>query len=410
VTGAEMGSKGSRPGDLHRRRVLLLAESAGLAAVLSHLLDPADRLSRIGSLRELAETRALENTDVVVLDVPAEDRAAAVGQIRRRYLGPLVVLATRGENIGGLRLDDAATLLARPFSADDLGAALAAPGGSRPLGLWTTEPAPPTDRLRSPTGGPGTGPGGSATAPVPPATTSAGAAGVGAAAGAGAGTARAGAAGTGAAGTGAAGAVAADKGAAGVGAAAAASKAAELKAAARQAPVRAAQATGNGPVGPVERVQRLLIRFTEGWQAKRRFRVAGFSVFALVAFTVAFALAAQGRCGPGCDAFGTGFSPAPTIAPSESHAPATTGPKRATTTTGATGSPGTGAFRGISGGRLATTTTVRRATTTTRKPGGSPTTRPATTRPVTTQSTAPPTTAPPTTAPPTTAPPTTGGA
>jgi hypothetical protein len=390
VTGAEMGSKGSKPGDLHRRRVLLLAESAGLAAVLNHLLDPADRLSRIGSLRELAETRALENTDVVVLDVPAEDRAAAVGQIRRRYLGPLVVLATRGENIGGLRLDDAATLLARPFSADDLGAALAAPGGSRPLGLWTTEPAPPTDRLRSPTGGPGTGPGRSATAPVPPATTSAGAAGVGA--------------GAVAAGAGAAGAGAAGKGAA------AASKAAELKAAARQAPVRAAQATGNGRVGPVERVQRLLIRFTEGWQAKRRFRVAGFSVFALVAFTVAFALAAQGRCGPGCDAFGTGFSPAPTIAPSESHAPATTGPKLATTTTGAIASPGTGAFRGISGGRLATTTTVRRATTTTRKPGGSPTTRPATTRPVTTQSTAPPTTAPPTTAPPTTAPPTTGGA
>jgi hypothetical protein len=400
VTGAEMGSRGSRPGDLHRRRVLLLAESAGLAAVLSHLLDPADRLSRIGSLRELAETRALENTDVVVLDVPAEDRAAAVGQIRRRYLGPLVVLAARGENIGGLRLDDAATLLARPFSADDLGAALAAPGGSRPLGLWTTEPAPPTDRLRSPTGGPGTGPRGSGTGPVPPATTSAGAAaGVGAAADA--------AAAAGVVGAGPLGAGAAGSGPVGLGPAAAASKAAELKAAARQAPVRAAQATGTGRVGPVERVQRLLIRFTEGWQAKRRFRVAGFSVFALVAFTVAFALAAQGRCGPGCDAFGTGFSPAPTVAPSGSHAPATTGPKRATTTTGATGSPGTGAFRGISGGRLATTTTVRKATTTTRKPGGSPTTRPATTRPVTTQSTAPPTTAPPTTAPPTTAPPVT---
>jgi hypothetical protein len=395
VTGAEAGSRGSRPGDLHRRRVLLLAESAGLAAVLSHLLDPADRLSRIGSLRELAETRALENTDVVVLDVPAEDRAAAVGQIRRRYLGPLVVLAARGENIGGLRLDDAATLLARPFSADDLGAALAAPGGSRPLGLWTTEPAPPTDRLRSPTGGPGTGPRGSGTGPVPPATAGAAAVGLaGSGAASAAGVVGAGPLGAGAAGSGPA----------------AASKAAELKAAARQAHVRAAQATGTGRVGPVERVQRLLIRFTEGWQAKRRFRVAGFSVFALVAFTVAFALAAQSRCGPGCDAFGTGFSPAPTIAPSGSHAPATTGPKRATTTTGAIGSPGTGAFRGISGGRLATTTTVRRATTTTRKPGGSPTTRPATTRPVTTQSTAPPTTAPPTTAPPTTAPPTTGGA
>ena len=39
--------------------------------------------------------------------------------------------------------------------------------------------------------------------------------------------------------------------------------------------------------------------------------MAGFSVFALVAFTVAFALAAQGRCGPGCDALGTAFSPGP---------------------------------------------------------------------------------------------------
>ena len=62
--------------------------------------------------------------------------------------------------------------------------------------------------------------------------------------------------------------------------------------------------------------------------------MAGFSVFALVAFTVAFALAAQGgRCGPGCDALGTAFSPAPTVAPASSNAPTTTGPKRPTTTT-----------------------------------------------------------------------------
>jgi hypothetical protein len=159
----------------------------------------------------------------------------------------------------------------------------------------------------------------------------------------------------------------------------------------------------------VERVQRGLVALTQGWKARRRVRVAGFSAFALVAFTVAFALASHGRCGPGCDAFGTVFSPRPTIAASQSTAPSTTGPKRSTTTTAprAAGSPGTGAFRGISGGRLATTTT-RQATTTTRKPVV--TTRPATTRPATTKPTTPPTTAPPTTAPPTTAPPTTGGA
>jgi hypothetical protein len=174
--------------------------------------------------------------------------------------------------------------------------------------------------------------------------------------------------------------------------------------------VRVAPAAPPGRLDLIDRVQRALVALTQGWKARRRVRVAGFSAFALVAFTVAFAMASQGRCGPGCDAFGTVFSPAPTIAASQSTAPSTTGPKRLTTTTAraAAGSPGTGAFRGVSGSRLATTTT-RQATTTTRRPA---TTRPATTRPATTKPTTPPTTTPPpTTAPPTTQPPpTTGGA
>ena len=111
--------------------------------------------------------------------------------------------------------------------------------------------------------------------------------------------------------------------------------AADLKAAARQAPVRRAPAAPPGQLDLIDRAQRLLITLTQGWQARRRVRVAGFSVFALVAFTVAFALASQGRCGPGCDAFGTGFSPIPTVAPASSLAPSTTGPKRSTTTTAA---------------------------------------------------------------------------
>jgi hypothetical protein len=130
--------------------------------------------------------------------------------------------------------------------------------------------------------------------------------------------------------------------------------------------------------------------------------VAGFSFFALVAFTVAFAFAAQGRCGPGCDAFGTGFSPVPTIAPSESSAPSTTGPKHAPVMTAApVGSLGPGNFNGAGSGQLATTTsTERQATTTTRRPspGGGPMTTTPTTQPPTT-TTQPPTT---TTQPPTT--------
>jgi hypothetical protein len=329
--------RGSRPGDLHRRRVLLVAESAGLAAVLHHLLDPADRLSRIGSLRELAESRALEAADVVVLDVPPEDRVAAVGQVRRRYLGPLVVLVARADGPGGLRPDDACRLLPRPFSAEELGAALADPGlpGAAPTVLT---PAPAAEAA-------------AATAdPVDPA---------------------------------------------------------DPKAAARRAPVQRAAATPPGQLDLVDRVLRLLAALTQGWQARRRVRVAGFSAFALVAFTVAFVMAAHGgRCGPGCDAFGTGFSPAPTIAPASSLASSTTGPKRATSTTVPSGSPATGAFQGISGGRVATTSTTRaKATTTTRRPA---TTRPATTRPVTTQTTAPVTTT--TDPPPPPPPPTTAGA
>jgi hypothetical protein len=380
VSTADTGTRGSRPGDLPRRRVLLLAESAGLAAVLHHLLDPADRLSRLGTLRELAETRALENADVVILDVPAEDRAAAVGQVRRRYLGPLVVLVAKGDDTPRLQLDDAATLLTRPFSADALGAALGPlghPGGFRSGRQAQARPSTPAARPAATAAavGPGAALGGAAattpatptaaTTPATPATEPP---------------------------------------------ADAAMVLADVKAAARQAPVRATPAGPPGRLDLVDRVQRALIALSQGWKARRRVRVAGFSAFALVAFTVAFALASQGRCGPGCDAFGTVFSPAPTIAASESTIPSTTGPKRSTTTTAAraAGSPGSGAFRGISGGRLVTTTT-RPATTTTRKPVA--TTRPATTRPATTKPTTPPTTAPPTTAPPTTQPPpTTGGA
>jgi hypothetical protein len=308
VSVVDMGG-GSRPGDLYRRRVLLVAESAGLAAVLHHLLDPADRLARLGSLRELAESRALEAADVVMLDVPPEDRAAAVDEARRRYLGPLVVMVDRREGTAGLHLDDACRLLPRPFSAEELGAALAGPvlPGAAPRVL-----APPPEAA--------------AADPVDPA---------------------------------------------------------DPKAAARRAPVQRAAATPPGRPGLVDRALRLLAALTHNWQARRRVRVAGFSAFALVAFTVAFALAAQGgRCGPGCDAFGTGFSPAPTIAPASSLASSTTGAKRATSTTVRAGSPATGAFQGISGGRAATTSTTRaRVTTTTRRPA---TTRPATTRPVTT--------------------------
>jgi hypothetical protein len=353
------------------RRVVLLSESTGLAALLKYLLGASGTLTRFATLREADDRDGLDDADTVVLDLPREGADIALAQVRHRYRGELIVLAGRGQGRPQSAPEPAWTLLKRPFSAVDLGTALGLPGldaATAPGPKVDPKPDPqPADKAdRHP-------PVEIRTArPIPSAL---------------AGTA--------------------------------ATTPADVKAAARKSPTWTpfAATAGTAPAGLAERASRLLAALTQGWQAKRRVRVAGFSVFALVAFTVAFALAAQGgRCGPGCDALGTVFSPDPTVAPSESSAPSTTGPKRSTTTAGAragkAGPVGTGSFQGISGGRVATptTTTTRRATTTTRKasPGGSPTTRPATTRPPTTPTTQPPTT--PTTEPPTTGPTTTGGA
>jgi hypothetical protein len=348
------------------RRVVLLSESPGLAALLKYLLGASGTLTRFTGVREAADHDGLADADTVVLDLPREGADTILAQVRHRYRGELIVLADRGSGRPEAAPDPAWTLLERPFSAVHLGTALGLPGldaATAPGPKADPRPEAKADRhppvelrtarpLPAALGGPAN------TKDTP----------------------------------------------------------ADVKAAARRSPAWApfAAAAGTAQAGLVERVSRAVAALTQGWQAKRRVRVAGFSVFALVAFTAAFALAAHGgRCGPGCDALGTVFSPAPTVAPASSNAPTTTGPKRSTTTTAAKAGPaGTAAFQGVSGGRLATTTTGRRATTTTRKPspGGSPTTRPPTTRPPTTPTTAPPTTPPPTAPPTTPTPPTTAGA
>jgi hypothetical protein len=335
------------------RRVVLLSESTGLAALVKYLLGASGTLTRFATLREADDHDGLEDADTVVLDLPHEGADTTLAQVRHRYRGELVVLADRGQGRPEALADLAWTwtLLERPFSAVDLGTALGLPGVDAAIALGPSaepKPEPKADRhppveLR-------------AARPIPPAL----------------------------AGTGV-------------------TTAAEAKAAARRSPSWTPfGANARSEAGLVERASRLLAALTQSWQARRRVRVAGFSVFALVAFTVAFALAAQGgRCGPGCDALGTVFSPDTTIAPASSRVPSTTGPKRSTTTTGvrAAGPAGAGSFQGISGGQgvaggQVATTTTRRATTTTRRPstGGSPTTRPATTRPATTTPTTQPTT------------------
>jgi hypothetical protein len=385
----------SGPGEAHlSRRVLLLSESAGLAAVLTRLLDRRDQLTRSGWSREVAEQGGFGNADLVVLDVPRAGRAAAFQQLRRRYRGPVVVFVERGDKGRGLPADEARTLLARPFSTHELKAALGLPEpgprgvrgtplgspervGRRPAAtrppLPTAVPVakgPPPDAVDAPAALAGKAP----TLVAPPAGTG--------------------------------GVVTMFPSAGDDRAAKRVAPVVDGKAAARQAPPRPGAQPGAVPPETPRRnrLGSLFAGLVHGWRARRTVRIAGFAGLAAIAFMVAFALAAQGRCGPGCDALTGIIAPAKTLpAADPPAAPTTTVRRQPPSTTSPSGS----GFQGAPGGVLgSTTSTTRRATSTTRKPSATTRPTPPTTAPPTT---APPTTAPPTTAPPTTAPPTTAG-
>jgi hypothetical protein len=394
----------SRPGEARPpRRLVLLSESAGLAAVLTRLLDRRDQLTRSGWSREVAEEGGFRNADLVVLDLPRAGRAAAFQQLRRHYRGPVVVLVEHGDRGRGLPADAARTLLARPFSTAELKAALGLPelraGGVRgtPGGSpGRTGRRPGVTRPTVPTAVP------AANAPPPtPKVAPPGAADAPATLAGKAPTLVAPPAGTG-------GVVSMfpsagddrDRVGKRVGAMV------DGKAAARQAPPRPGAQPGAVPPEPPRHnpLGSLFAGLVHGWRARRTVRIAGFASLAAVAFVVAFALAAQGRCGPGCDALTGIISPATTLPAADSPAAPTTSARTPAPST--TSPPGSG-FQGVPGAVLgSTTSTTRRATTTTRRPSATTRPSPPTTAPPTT---APPTTAPPTTAPPTTAPPTTAG-
>jgi hypothetical protein len=95
-------------------RVLLLSESAGLAAVLGGLLHAEERLTRAGSLREAAEGGGLAAADAVVLDTQADGLLTDLQHLRRLYEGPLVVLVEQGVDGSDLPPDEARTVLVRP--------------------------------------------------------------------------------------------------------------------------------------------------------------------------------------------------------------------------------------------------------------------------------------------------------
>jgi hypothetical protein len=70
--------------------------------------------------------------DVVVVDVPLQDRRAVCEQVRRHYHGPLIVLLNIGDNSHDLPPDHSRTLLTRPFSIRELSVALATSTPAQP--------------------------------------------------------------------------------------------------------------------------------------------------------------------------------------------------------------------------------------------------------------------------------------
>jgi len=346
------------------RRLLLLSESAGLAAVLTRLLDRRDRLTRTGWSREATDQGGLGEADLVVLDVPRAGRAAAFQQLRRRYQGPVVVLVERGDDGHALPADEARTLLARPFSSHDLRAALGlpAPPARRPAAIRPSPPAAlPAAKTAAPaaTEAPATLAGKAPTLVAPPAGTG--------------------------------GVVAMFPSAGDERTSRRVGAVVDGKATAKQAPPRPGAQPGGAPETPRRnRLELLLAGLVHGWRARRAVRIAGFAGLAAVAFLVAFALAAQGRCGPGCDTLTGIISPASTLPEAGSSGASATTVRRLPPST-TTPTPGSG-VRGVPGGVLGSTTSTTRRTTTTR--GSSPTTRPTTpTSAPTTATTLPPTTA-----------------
>lgn len=306
----------TRPPD----RVLLLSESAGLAAILGRLLPGKDRLAQAGSLRETVEGGGLAGADAVVLDAPPDGRLGAVEQLRRDYQGPLVVLVEPGAVAGDLLPDEAATLLARPFGAEDLGAALGLPPLAPHGDGW---PVAKRDQGEPPPAGGGLG----------------------------------------------------DRDMA-----AALDRIAAARLAAARRP--GAWAVADPPDRSAwwrlrHRLETLPEELVHAWRARRWVRMVGFWGVCLLAFLIAFVLAAQH------DSLGAvDVTPLPTVEVGAPAAPTTT-VRLPATSAGRAGTPGTGGFRGT---YITSTTTAARATTTTVQavPGGGATTRPATTRRATT--------------------------
>jgi hypothetical protein len=118
------------------QRVTLLYRGVRPGGELLALLSEDRAVNVIEAPLDLS--RGEPPADVVIVDVPAEDRRAVCEQVRHHYRGPLIVLLHPADDSHDLPPDRSRTLLTRPFSLRELVVAVAAsapaPPASDPAG------------------------------------------------------------------------------------------------------------------------------------------------------------------------------------------------------------------------------------------------------------------------------------
>jgi hypothetical protein len=112
------------------QRVTLLYRGVRPGVELLALLGEDRAVNVIKAPLELS--RAEPPADVVIVDVPAEDRRAVCEQVRHHYRGPLIVVLHPADNSHDLPPDSSRTLLTRPFSLRELVVAVAASAPAPP--------------------------------------------------------------------------------------------------------------------------------------------------------------------------------------------------------------------------------------------------------------------------------------
>jgi hypothetical protein len=112
------------------QRVTLLYRGVRPGVELLALLGEDRAVNVIKAPLELS--RGEPPADVVIVDVPAEDRRAVCEQVRHHYRGPLIVVLHPADNSHDLPPDSSRTLLTRPFSLRELVVAVAASAPAPP--------------------------------------------------------------------------------------------------------------------------------------------------------------------------------------------------------------------------------------------------------------------------------------